>query len=64
MRFTDLATPRPINTAPEQDEEAVVLLYCPEQGGWHTGVFFDGVMAAAFRAQRRPGADALGASAA
>jgi hypothetical protein len=42
MRFTELATPRPINTAPEQDEEAVVLLYWPEQGGWHTGVYFDG----------------------
>jgi hypothetical protein len=42
MRFTDLATPRPINTAPEHDEETVVLLYCPEQGGWHTGVYFEG----------------------
>jgi hypothetical protein len=42
MRFTDLSTPRPINSAPKTDAEKVVLLYCPDQGGWHTGVWFEG----------------------
>ncbi len=45
-------TPRPIHTAPMAvgpDEKPIpVLLYCPEQGGWRTGVwlkagYFDGV---------------------
>jgi hypothetical protein len=45
MRFADLPPrPRPISTAPTDDEfaERVLLLYCPEQGGWHTGVWFEG----------------------
>jgi hypothetical protein len=36
-------TPHPIDTMPTADlaEEALALLYCPEQGGWHTAVFFE-----------------------
>jgi hypothetical protein len=30
----------PIKTAPTQPERTL-LLYCPEQGGWHTGKWFD-----------------------
>ena len=33
--------PRLISTAPESDERPL-LLFCPEQGGWHTGVWFHG----------------------
>ncbi len=25
-----------------QMEQTPLLLYCPNQGGWHTGVWFDG----------------------
>jgi hypothetical protein len=36
-------TPHPIDTMPTADlaEEALAFLYCPEQGGWHTAVFFE-----------------------
>jgi hypothetical protein len=34
-------TPQPISTAPHE-EDAPLLLFCPEQGGWHTGVWFLG----------------------
>jgi hypothetical protein len=34
-------TPQPISTAPEEDDKPI-LLFCPEQGGWHTGVWFRG----------------------
>jgi hypothetical protein len=37
--------PKPISTAsqPKPDEEPpVLLLFCPEQGGWHTGVYWEG----------------------
>ena len=43
-------TPHPIDTMPADiAEEELALLYCPEQGGWHTAAFFerrwvDGVM--------------------
>src|SRR4051812_46152797 len=30
---------RPIATAPTDDPERTLLLFCPEQGGWHTGLF-------------------------
>jgi hypothetical protein len=33
---------RPISTAPTDDPERTLLLLCPEQGGWQTGVFFEG----------------------
>ena len=33
--------PRPISTAPQQEDHPL-LLFCPEQGGWHTGVWFLG----------------------
>ena len=33
---------RPIETAPVDDPERVLLLFCPEQGGWHTGIFWEG----------------------
>jgi hypothetical protein len=42
MRFTDRTFPLPISSAPTQDEENIVLLYCPDHGGWHTGIYFDG----------------------
>ena len=35
-------TPHPIDTMPADIvEEALALLYCPEQGGWNTAVFFE-----------------------
>jgi hypothetical protein len=33
--------PQPITTAPQEDDRPL-LLFCPEQGGWHTGVWFLG----------------------
>jgi hypothetical protein len=33
---------RLIATAPTDDPERTLLLFCPEQGGWHTGLFFEG----------------------
>ena len=38
--------PYPIETAPraEFDPEPVpILLWCPDEGGWHTGFWFAGV---------------------
>jgi len=35
-------TPQPLQTAPKV-ENAPLLLYCPEQGGWQTGFCFGGV---------------------
>ena len=32
----------PIRDAPLDDPERTLLLFCPEQGGWQTGVFFEG----------------------
>jgi len=37
-----LNDPKLIDTAPKV-ENAPLLLYCPEQGGWHTGFCFGGV---------------------
>ena len=35
-------TPHPMDTMPADiAEEDLALLYCPEQGGWHTAVFFE-----------------------
>jgi hypothetical protein len=34
-------TAQPMATAP-RERERTVLLYCPEQGGWHTGEWFEG----------------------
>ena len=34
-------TVRPIEAAP-QEPERTLLLYCPDQAGWTTGVWFDG----------------------
>ena len=34
-------TPKPISTAPQVDDQPL-LLFCPDQGGWHTGVWFRG----------------------
>ena len=31
-----------IKDAPRDDPERTLLLFCPEQGGWQTGVFFEG----------------------
>jgi hypothetical protein len=31
--------PQPIHTAP-QDRGRTLLLYCPDQGGWHSGEWF------------------------
>ena len=34
---------RPIETAPhDTDQERPFLLWCPEQGGWQTGMWFNG----------------------
>jgi len=33
---------RLIATVPTDDPERTLLLFCPEQGGWHTGVFVEG----------------------
>lgn len=37
-----MSEPQPIQTAPQM-ENFPLLLYCPDQGGWHTGVWFGGV---------------------
>jgi hypothetical protein len=34
-------TPQPISTAPQEDDQPL-LLFCPHQGGWHTAVWFRG----------------------
>jgi hypothetical protein len=34
-------TPQPISSVP-QDHDKPFLLYCPEQGGWHIGIWFLG----------------------
>ena len=39
---TALPIARPIATAPTDDPERTLLLYCPEQGSWQTGVCFEG----------------------
>jgi hypothetical protein len=31
----------PMDTA-AHDEEMPLLLFCPKQGGWHIGIWFDG----------------------
>jgi hypothetical protein len=34
---------RPIETAPhDKAQERSLLLWCPEQGGWQTGIWFKG----------------------
>jgi hypothetical protein len=35
-------TPEPIETAPPITDTSPLLLFCPEQGGWHSGVWFYG----------------------
>jgi hypothetical protein len=32
----------PIRAAPSDDPERTFLLFCPEPGGWQTGVYFEG----------------------
>src|SRR5215203_6077885 len=34
-------TPQPISNSP-QDHDQPFLLFCPEQGGWHIGIWFLG----------------------
>ena len=34
--------PKPIETAPTDDERRIFLLFCPKQGGWHSGCFYKG----------------------
>ena len=34
--------PKPIETAPTDDEHRILLLFCPKQGGWHSGCFHRG----------------------
>ena len=36
VRAQQAAGPQPISTAP-REHEACILLFCPEQGGWHVG---------------------------
>ena len=48
-------TPRPISTAPQEDDRPL-LLFCPEQGGWHTGVWFRGKWLAYIDIERCAGA--------
>jgi hypothetical protein len=38
---------KPISTAPQVDDQPL-LLFCPDQGGWHTGVWFRGKWLAYF----------------
>jgi hypothetical protein len=34
--------PKPIDTAPRsQDSDNPLLLWCPDQGGWHTGLWLE-----------------------
>jgi hypothetical protein len=35
------ASAQDISTAPEQEDEPI-LLFCPDQGGWHSGIRFKG----------------------
>ncbi len=38
-------TPFPVETAPKpelQHEPVPILLFCPDEGGWHTGIWFEG----------------------
>jgi hypothetical protein len=42
----EYARPKPIDEAP-RDGERTLLLYCPQQGGWHAGEWFRGRWAAA-----------------
>ena len=42
FRPTDLPRPQLIATAPREPGR-ILLLYCPEQGGWHTGEWHEGV---------------------
>ena len=35
-------TPEPIETAPPSIDGPPLLLFCPEQGGWHSGLWFYG----------------------
>jgi hypothetical protein len=37
-----MSDPKPIDTAPN-DGDVPLLLFCPEQGGWHTAVWFGGM---------------------
>ena len=37
-----MISPQEISTTPQR-EDTPLLLFCPEQGGWHTGVWFRGV---------------------
>jgi hypothetical protein len=40
MRSNAGLVPRRIETAPRQQTEVPLLLWCPDQGGWHTGLWF------------------------
>jgi hypothetical protein len=41
-RAAELPVAKPIKTAPSlPDAEVQLLLWCPGQGGWHTGVWFE-----------------------
>jgi hypothetical protein len=31
---------KPIDTAPHEEDEPL-LVFCPEQGGWHIGIWFN-----------------------
>lgn len=35
------AEARDISTAPQREDEPI-LLFCPDQGGWHSGIWFRG----------------------
>ena len=46
---TELLSTKPIATAPTDDEERILHLWCPELASWEAGVFFESVARA-----RRP----------
>ena len=40
-RTKGVPSPSPIGAAP-REAGRILLLFCPEQGGWHTGEWWDG----------------------
>ncbi len=41
LRQDAAMTPQRVSAAPQEDDQPL-LLFCPDQGGWHTGVWFRG----------------------
>jgi hypothetical protein len=42
LKHPEWTSPAPIQTAPQAEHtEVPLLLWCPLEGGWHTGVWFE-----------------------